>query len=439
MSKKLFVGSLPNGVQGETLRAEFGKYGPVEDVYVKQGCEPGRQWAFVTMASHEAAQLAKDATDRVLMFQGCARPCDVMVAKNQGMGGAEPVPGGQIQMGGGGGGFLVAPEGYPAGLEGAPAGQGQPRKVFVGSLPEMITDADLRAEFGKYGTILDIHINNKPVEPSRQWCFITYGSSEQAQLAKMSADRQTIFPGCDKAVEVTLARHQGLYGQDSLTTDVHGLPVIAEAQTTSGAGPKKIFVGSLPMNVSREVLAAEFTKYGQVLDIHINYKNCEPGRNWAFITYASTEQANYAKEATDRVLLIPGGDRPCEVMLAKNQGKHGQDALMAAGQAPPIQGFAAAQAAAQQQVAAQQQLVAIQSAIPLGSPAVQPPPPPGPPPPSLTPWRMYKTAAGLPYYHNHTTGQTQWECPVDLQVPGQGAYGAAAVMAVPQVAHYSPY
>lgn len=28
---------------------------------------------------------------------------------------------------------------------------------------------------------------------------------------------------------------------------------------------------------------------------------------------------------------------------------------------------------------------------------------------------MYKTVAGLPYYHNHVTNVTQWECPPELQ------------------------
>jgi len=59
------------------------------------------------------------------------------------------------------------------------------------------------------------------------------------------------------------------------------------------------------------------------------------------------------------------------------------------------------------------------------SPVAQPPPPAVPPPPTappprhLTPWRAYKTAAGLPYYHNSTTGVTQWECPADLQAAAQ--------------------
>merc|ERR1719277_1932000 len=44
-----------------------------------------------------------------------------------------------------------------------------------------------------------------------------------------------------------------------------------------------------------------------------------------------------------------------------------------------------------------------------------PPPPSGSPPAHLTPWREYKTATGIPYYHNTETGETTWETPLDLQ------------------------
>merc|ERR1719265_1585853 len=95
--------------------------------------------------------------------------------------------------------------------------------------------------------------------------------------------------------------------------------------------PKKIFVGSLPLGIDDAMLRFEFSKYGQITDIHINSKPCEPGRNWAFVTYASSDQAQYAKDCTDRLLTMPGSESVCEVMLAKNQGKFGQDSMGGSG------------------------------------------------------------------------------------------------------------
>merc|ERR1719174_2782706 len=137
-----------------------------------------------------------------------------------------------------------------------------------------------------------MHINSKPVETNRQWCFITFATAEEAQLAKTSLDRQVIFHGCDRPVEVQLARHQGMFGQEAVNTQAdHGF---AEA---SGA-PKKIFVGSLPQTISAEILQAEFGQFGTVLDVHVNTKSVEHGRNWAFVTFSRPDEATRAKEAT---------------------------------------------------------------------------------------------------------------------------------------------
>merc|ERR1719401_496639 len=51
------------------------------------------------MSDPATAQLAKDATDRILQFPGTDRPCDVMVAKNQGMFGQNPADAPQTSYG----------------------------------------------------------------------------------------------------------------------------------------------------------------------------------------------------------------------------------------------------------------------------------------------------------------------------------------------------
>ena len=61
-SCKVFVGSLPHGVSDRTLLQEFGRYGEINDVFVKPGCARGRQWAFVTFASSSQTKWAIAAT-----------------------------------------------------------------------------------------------------------------------------------------------------------------------------------------------------------------------------------------------------------------------------------------------------------------------------------------------------------------------------------------
>jgi len=431
-AKKIFVGSLPDDITEGALRAEFAKYGSIDEVHIKQGCEPGRQWAFVAFSSFEEAAHALEMTNHSLQFPGQVRPCEVTFARNQGMFGQEPLAGRPRPA--------IAPipiAEYPAPATylPAPAVAGSregPKKIFVGSLPDGVQDVQLRAEFARYGQLVDVFV--KPnCEPGRQWAFLTFASHEQALLAKSSTDRVLVFPGNDRPCEVTLARHQGMFGQDPID-DVSGqrsmaamaggggglphavaplvgaqvpgpgprtvypsacpyyAPAAAAAAGAASSGPRKIFVGSLPDFVSDGLLRAEFSKYGQIVDVFIK-PGCDPGRQWAFLTFATSEQAQHAKDATDRALVMPGAEHACEVMLAKNQGKFGQDSLTATGGVQQQPGLAPGEH--------------------------QPPPPSMPPPPHLTTWRMYRTAAGLPYYHNSATQVTQWECPLELQVPGQ--------------------
>lgn len=405
--KKIFVGSLPDGIQDATLRAAFEQFGQVEEIFIKQGCESGRQWAFVTFASQEQAVSAKESCDRVLQLPGSAKPCEVMYAKNQGM------------MGSNGGGMMGG-MGQPMG---APAGQDGPRKIFVGGLPDGVMEHQIQAEFGKFGVITETYIK-QGCESGRQWAFITFASAQEASLAKQSTDRIFVFPGSEKTCEVTFARNQGMFGQGNLNGGgVGGGPAPSPAVA---AGPRKIFVGGLPDGVAPETLRESFGPYGTVVEVFVK-PNAEPGRQWAFVTFATPQQAQLAKDSTDRVLVIPGGEAACQVMLARNQGQFGQDPVQQGGKGGgPVQGTDLNALAA-----------ALVGAAGLGGggggfgggfPGGQPPPPNSPPPAHLQ-WQTYHTKEGQPYYYNILTRQTQWEMPPEMQVAQ--AMGAAA--------RYSPY
>eukprot|EP00443_Scrippsiella_acuminata_P091935 CAMPEP_0115435294 /NCGR_PEP_ID=MMETSP0271-20121206/33591_1 /TAXON_ID=71861 /ORGANISM="Scrippsiella trochoidea, Strain CCMP3099" /LENGTH=340 /DNA_ID=CAMNT_0002860759 /DNA_START=55 /DNA_END=1073 /DNA_ORIENTATION=- len=298
--RKLFVGSLPDGIADETLIATFQQYGQIEDVFVKPGCEPGRQSAFVTFATNQQAQYAKESCDRVLTFPGAGRPCEVMIARNQGL-----------------------------------FGQGL-GKIHVGSLPDSITEWQLRQEFSRFGTVTDVMVKTG-CEPGRQWGFVTFQRSAEAQVAKESTDRILMFPGSEKPCEVVMAKNQGMFGQQSATSDEHSAMVQA-----GDAGPRKIHVGSLPDNISEWQLRHEFSRFGTVTDVMVK-TGCEPGRQWGFVTFQRSAEAQVAKESTDRILMFPGSEKPCEVVMAKNQGMFGQQsatsdehsAMVQAGDAGP--------------------------------------------------------------------------------------------------------
>mmetsp|Transcript_113045 Transcript_113045/g.314632 ORF Transcript_113045/g.314632 Transcript_113045/m.314632 type:complete len:525 (+) Transcript_113045:147-1721(+) len=404
LARKIFVGSLPADIVEATLREEFARYGTIEDIYIKEGCDPGRQWAFVTFSHPEQALNAVQSTNGILQFPGSFKPCEVTLARNQGLFGQDPIMGNAPTME-----VNYSPDSQAI-------SSSQPRKIFVGSLPDNITDLVLQTEFSKYGDITDVFVKTG-CETNRQWAFVTFATSEQAQNAKVSCDRILTFPGSDRPCEVTIARHQGLFGKDSTEASAMLAPAYGSVAPVADTRPRKIFIGSLPDSITDTALRAEFSKYGQIMDLFLK-QGQESGRQWAFVTYATADQAHYAKETTDRVLMFPGADRACEVTLARNQGKFGQAPLSSFGGSPGGSSVLPVQ-------------------IPEGP---QPPPPSTPPPPHLTPWRMYRTASGLPYYHNASTGVTQWEVPPDFQVPGQvnPLYAPQPAAAYGQQ-RYSPY
>merc|ERR1711972_649000 len=221
-----------------------------------------------------------------------------------------------------------------------------------------------------------------------------------------------------------IARNQGMNGQNPVRAaapqpqplpaqPMLALGVPGVAPVAAQAGPTKIFVGSLPDEVTEAVIRSEFSRFGHITDVYLK-TGCESHKQWAFVVFAEHWQAQRAKDETDRRLYVPGARGPCEVMFAKYQGKNGTD---------PLNGPQHA------------------SAFPAIAQVPTAPPPP-------TAWRVYHTAQGMPYYHNHTTGVTQWECPPEMQFVAlqpapvaAAAYGPVygAVAAQPHQAAFRPY
>mmetsp|Transcript_135389 Transcript_135389/g.337787 ORF Transcript_135389/g.337787 Transcript_135389/m.337787 type:complete len:305 (+) Transcript_135389:2-916(+) len=258
---------------------------------------------------------------------------------------------------------------------GAPPMQEGPRKILVGSLPDGVSAEIVRSAFEQYGTIIDIYV--KPnCEPGRQWAFVTYSAHHEAQRAKLATDRVLMIPGAHQTCEVLFARSDGSNqvagSAPSSSMAANGVP------GSGGSSTSKIFVGSMPGNVTERDLRAEFSRYGHILDAFAK-PDCEPGRQWGFVLFAKPEEASIAKECSDRLLSFPGSDRPCEVMLARNRQEGGRPEH------------------ADQQTARQQPQSAAEE-FDVKS----------------TTWRVYHTKDGNPYYHNTATNVTQWERPHDL-------------------------
>merc|ERR1719215_2560584 len=72
---------MPGHITLEAFREEFERYGEVVDAYIKEGCDPNRQWGFVVYQQPSDAMHAKECTDKILYFPDSEIACEVKISK----------------------------------------------------------------------------------------------------------------------------------------------------------------------------------------------------------------------------------------------------------------------------------------------------------------------------------------------------------------------
>mmetsp|Transcript_65025 Transcript_65025/g.203771 ORF Transcript_65025/g.203771 Transcript_65025/m.203771 type:complete len:504 (-) Transcript_65025:60-1571(-) len=363
---KLFVGSVPAGVTQEQLHEEFAKFGPVSEIFLKHdaGGEAGRMWGFVTYVSPESAAAAVAGMNEQFIFPGATRPLAVSFARSSVSSGTGIPDAGNAILASAAANPSIPPQ---AALVAGPT------KLFVGSIPGGTSREAIRAEFERFGSVMDVFLKNDRDEPSRMWGFVTYGDSNAAASAVDALNERLVLPGGSRPCSVRFARSS--QAQHSMAAQVIENP---------GQGQTKLFIGTIPAGTTEAVLRREFERFGQVAEVFLKNDAANEGRMWGFLTYVEAQSAAVAVSSLHEKLMLPGSVRPCAVSFARQSGPPrnqtaglgGMDALAGAG-------LAAAQ----------------------------------------TEWKVYYTAQGLAYYHNATTGVTQWECPPELGGSESGLTG----------------
>ncbi|UKK00914.1 RNA-binding protein [Theileria orientalis] len=129
----------------------------------------------------------------------------------------------------------------------------------------------------------------------------------------------------------------------------------------------KLFVGSVPTNVTEEQLKSELSKYGQLVSLFYMPDQTKQNNGWAFVTFETNENASDAIDALNGKVVFDGSSQGLEVVYASQRNM-----------------------------------------------AETQPQPPKPQPSSSPLWQQFTTAEGVPYYYNVRTGQTQWQKPVEF-------------------------
>ncbi|EKX74375.1 RNA recognition motif domain containing protein [Theileria equi strain WA] len=169
----------------------------------------------------------------------------------------------------------------------------------------------------------------------------------------------------------------------------------------------KLFIGSIPTNVTEDQLKTELSKYGKLVSLFYMPDQGKQNNGWAFVTFEDNKSATTTIEALNGKIVFEGSVQALEVVYAsqRNMGDvgFGSSSTAASSSAtttttPPV---AATTATAATTAAAAAQIPGV----------------------ALGLWQQFTTPEGVPYYYNVRTGQTQWQKPVEM-APAMYGLGA---------------
>ncbi|KAI1714133.1 RNA recognition motif domain-containing protein [Ditylenchus destructor] len=168
-------------------------------------------------------------------------------------------------------------------------GYNSPVLLFVGSLPENVTEETLRGEFSKYGNPIFWEIQNDGhFNQSGPYGIVAYGSEEEA-LNALNSGPHTIEGAVVDVRKAKEANESLPLKEESVATDKNTLR-------------KTIEIEDVPEGVTKEELIAFYSKYGRVEECRL-FKG-KTGIPHAFVSFSAIDEVIRAMD--DRPHIIGG-------------------------------------------------------------------------------------------------------------------------------------
>jgi len=306
---KLVVGNLPSDITEDELNTVFTTYGKVTDIQIlpeEQG-RGGRR-------AHIFYKETKDAEDAITVLNDAYKiradaehPIQVWWGKQESHsgGGAGAPAAAANDWGGGakqesswsGGGHSGTPPPPDDRLK-----DGQ--KLFVGGLPSDITEEELRTVFTNYGEVMHVHINKANTVTGLRGAFVFYVKRESGEDAiKVLNDAYKIRTDAEAPIQVRWAKEK-----------------------MSGFEPdtNKLFVGSLPPDITEDELKHVFGTYGEIRTVHLMEQHAKTGMRAALVFYARRESGEDAiKLLHDTYKFREDAEQAIQVKWGKDKERDG--------------------------------------------------------------------------------------------------------------------
>jgi len=148
----------------------------------------------------------------------------------------------------------------------------QPCKLFVGQVPQVTSEQQVRDLFGSYGTVQEVQfMKDRNTQQPKGCCFVVFANEEQANLAIENIHEKVTLPGAKRSV------------------------IVNKHASKTEKGDNKLYVGMLSRSTSEEEVRAMFEAYGAINEIFMmTDKQTGQSKGQCFVKYVNKADASRA-------------------------------------------------------------------------------------------------------------------------------------------------
>ncbi|XP_051574033.1 CUGBP Elav-like family member 1 isoform X17 [Myxocyprinus asiaticus] len=173
-------------------------------------------------------------------------------------------------------------------------------KMFVGQIPRMWSEDQLRELFEPYGAVYEINVlRDRSQNPpqSKGCCFVTYYTRKSALEAQNALHNMKILPGMHHPIQMKPA----------------------DSEKNNAIEDRKLFIGMISKKCNENDIRLMFSPYGQIEECRILRGPDGLSRGCAFVTFTARQMAQSAIKSMHQSQTMEGCSSPIVVKFADTQ------------------------------------------------------------------------------------------------------------------------
>ncbi|XP_051997729.1 CUGBP Elav-like family member 1 isoform X6 [Xyrauchen texanus] len=173
-------------------------------------------------------------------------------------------------------------------------------KMFVGQIPRMWSEDQLRELFEPYGSVYEINVlRDRSQNPpqSKGCCFVTYYTRKSALEAQNALHNMKILPGMHHPIQMKPA----------------------DSEKNNAIEDRKLFIGMISKKCNENDIRLMFSPYGQIEECRILRGPDGLSRGCAFVTFTARQMAQSAIKSMHQSQTMEGCSSPIVVKFADTQ------------------------------------------------------------------------------------------------------------------------